>query len=871
MSTQPQPPRLITWLVERLTNHREAEVILGDMYEEYESQIATLGKFRADIGYAVDFISLLIHRVLGNKKRSQRSNFFTMFNNYLKVAFRQLGRQRLHNFINITGLAVGLAVTFLISLFVVKELSYDRFHTKADRLYLLPMTWKFGATQVSIASTTSAAGPVMKELFPEVETYVRIAGRPTIFLHNQEPIEDRDVTAADSTFFDVFTFPLLLGNPQEALKQPYSIVLTEKSALKYFGEDWRNKDVLSQGLVAQNGKSYRVTGIAKDPPVESILQFSMLMSMSSLPAKVTEPNWDSSSMLSFVLLAPNVSPASVVADIPGRVAKKYGATHNDYVELDLVPMKDIYLRNPKYIGFDAASDIRYVYVFSAIAALVLIIAIINYMNLSTARSMERAKEVGVRKVVGAVRAELFWQFISESIIVSSIAIALAVGIAYLMMPLFNNISGKTLAFDLMQHPEWIGALLITWVLISLLGGAYPAAVLSSFRPAKVLKGKLASIGFGQLLRKSLVVLQFSVSIFLIVCTLTINDQLKFMVNRKIGVDKEQLIYINMDSVARLNMKTIRNEFASVAGVEQTAAVNSTPVSIGSKTTVRDGDVGDKQIMIFNIGVDEGFVATTGLEVVSGTNLSPEIPKDKTWEFLLNESAVEFFGWTNEQAVGKRMSMWQTEGVVKGVVRDFNFSPLHKPIEPLLIHSGANNAGYTNKLMVRIQGDNFESITSVLEERWKNVVPSSPFSFNFVDEQYNNLYKSETRLSTIMNVFSALAIFIAGLGLFGLASYTIMQRTKELGIRKVLGANLSGLVMVVSVGFVRLVIIAFLLAVPVSWLVMNTWLENFAYPVSFNWVMVIASGVLAVAVALGTVLYHALEAVRVNPVNSLRSE
>lgn len=864
--------KIVNWLIERLTDSREAEVILGDMHEEYLARVEVVGRRRAELAYALDFVTLLIHRVLGKKKESGRSNFLTMFNNYFKVAIRQLARQRLHNFINIVGLAVGLAVTFLISIYVVHELSYDKFHTKGDRIYLLPMTWKFGGTQVPIIQNTAAGGPVMKELFPEIEKYVRTMARPMVFMLEQGAVEDREVVAADSTFFDVFTFPLIAGNPKTALTQPYSLVLTEKSAVRYFGENWQSNDLLSKTLVSQNGKAYRITGIAKDPPVQSLARFEVLVSMSSLNKNITEPNWDRSDMITYVLLADNASAANILSQIPERMKTKYGDWFNEGVDLDLVPIHDLYLRNQKYQGFGEASDIQYTYIFSGIAALVLIIAIINYMNLSTARSMERAKEVGVRKVVGAVRVELFWQFLSESILVSFIAIVGAVGIAFLLLPLFNNISGKALSIDFIQHPGWIVVALLTWLIISILGGAYPAAVLSSFRPAKVLKGKIAATGSGALLRKSLVVLQFGVSIFLIVCTLTINDQLSYMVNRKIGIDKEQLISIRLDSIGRNHIDVLRAEFATVAGVESASSMSgSTPVSIGSKSTFGGSDVGDERVMTFNVGVDPEFVKTIGLDLISGDDFSTQIPKDTSWQFLVNESAVEFFGWTNEDAIGRKLNMWNRDGVVTGVVRDFNFAHLHSPIEPLVMHAGMQNRGYIAKLVVRIQGNDPEKIISAIEDKWKKVLPASPFNVAFVDEQYDNLYRSETRLSSIMNVFSGLAIFIAGLGLFGLASYTIMQRTKELGIRKVLGASLSGLVMVVSSVFVRLVFVAFILAVPLSWLVMSNWLENFAYPVGFNWLIVAGSGVVAIAVALGTVLYHAMEAVRTNPVNSLRSE
>lgn len=867
-----QPPKIITRLIERFASHREGEIILGDMYEEYEARLKANGKVRADFAYILDFFTLVLHRVLRKNKHSTSSKFSTMFINYIRVAFRQFGRQKLHHTINIGGLAVGLAVSFLITLFVLQELSYDKFHAKGDRIYLIPMVWKFGTSHTPTARTTSGAGPLMQNLFPDVERYTRTESLKMAFLLEQSVVEDKEVLAADSTFLDIFSFPLLIGNPKTALTDPMSLVLTENSAVKYFGEDWRDKDVMSKTLVAQNGKVYKITGVAANPPKESHIKFGTLMSMSSQPKSETDPSWDKSSMTTYVLLKPNALPAvEIAADIPKKVAEKYNARHNDYVELDLIPLHDVYLRNDKYPGMDNVSDIRYVYVFSAIAALVLIIALINYMNLATARSMERAKEVGVRKVVGAVRRELFAQFMSESVIISFIAILLAVGFSMLSLPLFNQLSGRSLSISFIDHPEWIAGVVVIWILISMIGGAYPASVLSSFRPAKVLKGKLGKMGSGAILRKSLVVFQFCISIFLIICTLTIGSQLSYMVNTKIGFDKEQLLMVPLDSIARRNINSIKNEFSTVAGVEQLSAISTTPVNIGGMSTVVGGDVGDTQRMIANVGVGPNFVTTAGLELIAGSDLSPEVLQDGTWEFLINESALEFFNWSAEDAVGKRMAMWQTNGVVKGVVKDFHFSALHSAIEPLVIHAGKTNGGFVDNLLLRVEGREYERITSELRNRWTKLVPASPFSFAFVDEHYQKLYESESQLSKIMNVFSAFAILIAGLGLFGLASYTIMQRTKELGIRKVLGASLSGLLMVVSGSFVKLILIAFVLAAPLSWYVMSSWLQNFAYPVGFSWLMVGGAGVIAVTVALSTVLYHALEAVRTNPVNSLRTE
>jgi putative ABC transport system permease protein len=863
--------RLINRLIERLTTLRESEIIIGDMCEEYNTRLKNNSKLKADIYYALDFVTLITNHALKRNSRTT-SNPFSMLPNNFKVALRQLSRQKLHNGINIAGLAIGLAVSFVISLYVVQELSYDKFHEKRDRIYLLPMTWKFATTQLPISSTTPAAGPVMKELFnKEIETYVRMQHMNMVFNGDQGPVVEANIEAVDSTFLNVFTYPMIQGNGETALREPNSMVLTERAAVKYFGEAWAKNDVMSKMLQEQSGKLYKITGVLRDPPVTSHMPFDVLVSMSSLPRKQWEPNWDGSSMITYVLLDKNASASEIVADIPKRVADKYGAEHNNYVELDLVPLADVYLRNQKYAD-QRGSDIRYVYIFSAIAALILLIAIINYMNLSTARSMERAKEVGVRKVVGALRRELFWQFISESILVTFAAVVMAVLIAYLLLPVFNNISSKSLEINFNKQPEWIAVLAATWLAISFLGGAYPATVLSSFRPAKVLKGKLGSIGSGAFLRKSLVVFQFAISIFLIVCTLTINNQLAYMVNKKIGIDKERLVSIQLDSLAKAHLPTIQNEFRSIIGVERMAETSASPITAGAKATVVGGDIGDKQLLIYDLGVDGNFASTSGLEIVAGTDLSPENPKDGTWEYLINESAVKFFGWTNETAVGKRMSLWQLEGVVKGVVRDYHFLMLRKPIEPQIIHAGKGNNGYLNKLLIRVDNNNFDGITAAMEERWKKLVPGSPMTVVFVDDLYRNvLYRSEVQLRDLMNIFSILAIFIAVLGLFGLASYSIMLRTKELGIRKVLGASLSRLMVVVSGNFVTLVTIAFVVAAPLSWYVMDQWLSNFAYPVGFNWLIVIGAGTMAILVAAGTVLYHAFEAARVNPAVTLRSE
>ncbi len=870
MKSHKQPPRFITRWVERLTDWREAEVILGDMQEDYQQQRRELGKWRADVAYIRAFLSLLFHRVLKRKTDRSPSTLRYMFGNYLKIAIRQIARQRLHNAINITGLALGLAVTIVITLFVVREMSVDRAYPNADRVYLAPMVWKFGSSEVPVAQSTTAVSYVWKETFSEVENFVRMQARPITFLHGDEVIEERSAQYVDSTFFDVFGLPLLLGNPKSALVAPRSIVLTETAAAKYFGEDWQKTDVMSTTLVAQNGKLYKITGVMKDLPKATHIDCTMMISMSTLPTVETEPNWNTSSMVTYLLLTPNADVPNMLRSVKERLQSKFGPRVNEFVDLDLVPLTDVYLRNPRYPGLNNTSDIKYVYIFGGIALLVLMIAIINYMNLSTARSMERAREVGVRKSVGALRRELFVQFLSESLLVTLMAIIGAVGMVYLMLPIFSNVSGKQLELGLGEPSRWL-LIVGTWLLISFLGGIYPAFVLSSFKPALVLKGKLHNAGSGALLRKGLVVFQFVVSIFLIINTLTINDQLQYMTRADVGVDKEKLISIPMDSIARKNRDVIRESFATIAGVEEIALASGTPINIGSKAKVYGGDIGNKEVIIYNFGVDPAFVAATGIQLVAGSDFSPTLPRDSTWEFLINESALEFFGWSREDAIGKKLAMWGTQGVVRGIVKDFHLTSLQKPIEPLIIHAGIQNGSYTSRMLVRVQGDNFERITNAMFERWSTIVPASLFRFNFVQAQYDDQYQSESRLGQVMSIFSILAILIAALGLFGLASYTIAQRTKELGIRKVLGASLGSLLMIVSNRFLVLVTIAFVISAPLSWYAMRQWLATFAYSVPFNWVLALVSGLAAMMLALLTVSYHAAVAARTNPAQTLRTE
>ncbi|MCI0696531.1 ABC transporter permease [candidate division KSB1 bacterium] len=793
-----------------------------------------------------------------------------MFSNYFKIAIRQVMRHKAHNAINIAGLGIGLTVSLIISLFIVQELSYDRFHQNGDHIYLLTMTWKMGGTQAHVAAATSAAGPALKETLPQIKEMVRLTEESLIFNKQGEIFEEGAIFAVDPSFFEVFTFPLIAGNPQDALRDPLSLVITEKTAEKYFGAEWKRENILAKTLEGQDKRLYRIRGVAENPPVNSHIQFDALLSMSSLPDE-RKPNWDNSTHFTYLLLHPSASPAAIVASMPDIVESKAGSWYRQYSEYDLVPLHDLYLRNDKYLGIDRTSDIKYVYIFSAIAAMVMIIAVINYMNLSTARSLERAKEVGVRKTIGSSRLELFSQFMSESFLVTFVSLLLAIGLAELTLPFFNHISGKTINMNFGDHLEWLPILFLALLLIAILGGFYPSMILSRYKPVSMLKGKLENAASGLSLRRLLVILQFGVSILLISCTLMIKSQLQFMVNAKVGLDKEQLIALELDNLSRNNLSVLRKELNTIPGVEAVSASIQLPVNVTMRSAIKTRDI-ETRHLISILGTDPKFAESAGLEFIAGRNFVPDVENHSDrWEFLLNESALKFFNWSVDEALGKEIRLWGIYGEVKGVVRDFHFAPLHKPIEPLIISGGGRNAENFQYLLIRVQASGFSGVLREIKEKWNTLTPGSLFSFSFLDERYKNLYLTETRLGKIMDVFSGLAIFIASLGLLGLASYTIAQRTKEIGIRKVLGASVPGIVGLLAKDFIKLVLIANLLAWPLAYYATNRWLEDFAYRFEKGWWIFALAGGLALLIALLTVSAQAIKAALANPVEALRYE
>lgn len=644
---------------------------------------------------------------------------------HLRIAVRNFGRHSLHAGINITGLAAGLALAILILLYVGHELSHDRFHSNAERIYLLPMVWHFGETEMPTAANCSGGGPFMKATFPEVEESVRIASSSLALRKGDQPIQEPAVYFADEAFFRMFSFVLISGEGTTALSRPNSIVLTRSMALKYFGDEADPSEVVGQSLTTTGNTTYLITGVMEDVPDNTHMKFDFVASITSLPASRIEPSWNNSEFYTYLLLAEGTSGDALKPRIREAAVKVFGEDLTRVVELDLVSLRDVYLRNPKY-PVPNGSDIFYVRIFSITALLVILIATVNYVNIATARSMERAREVGVRKVMGALRAQLFRQFLTESALTTGISIALALGLAVLLLPAFNQVSGKLLGASQLLALKPLGFIVLGGILLSGIAGAYPALVLSSYAPAKVLKGKLRDSHRGIQLRTGLVITQFLISAVLIVCTLLIGRQVQYVQSKSLGFDHQQLVSLTLDSTAGKHLDALKTRLQSVTLVAGSTVTYQTPIRITHGTAISLANETEKDRKILNaIAVDSDFIQVLGLQLVSGRTFTTGVERSESrMEIILNQSAADFFGWSEEQAIGKELKVWGGPGVVTGVVNDFRFTSVHSPVKPLVIFSGGGSLSALRNLIVRVDG-NPDRVQEQLALAWSEVNPDSP--------------------------------------------------------------------------------------------------------------------------------------------------
>jgi putative ABC transport system permease protein len=792
-----------------------------------------------------------------------------MLRNYLRTALRNLWRHKTFSFLNILGLTIGMSACFLIFLYVRFELSYDNFHSKEDRIYRMVCNIKTPTELLKIPVCSAPMALNAKLEFPEVEKFVRFGLQSNLFRKGDLKFQEDRTGYTDSTFFEVFDFPLIHGNPTTALREPLSVVMSETSAKKYFG----TADPMGQHLlITGQGLIGTVTGVMKDMPENTLLKADILVSQSTMMRgdSSIDREWGSFGMLSYLLLKPHTDAKALEKKFPAFLEKRDGREMKEmqmFFSLFLEPLHDVYLKSER--GGSERGNMNNIYVFSLIGIFILLIACINFINLTTARSVERAKEVGIRKVIGAERGQLTRQFLGESIVLALIAFVLSLGVCALLIPPFNFLAGKTISTGLFYHPAYMLSLLGIAIGVGILAGIYPAVVLSSFQPIKVLKGRFATGTRGLLLRQSLVVLQFTISIGIIVCTIIIDKQLNFMRNQDLGFNNQQMLVLETRSDP--HKVALKNDIGRLPGVNSVSMSSSVPGTgnPGAYSQVQN-QKGDMQIANLDLYfVDFDYMKQYQMKMVAGRMFSRDYGTDTTHSMILNESAVRLFGYHSPQdAIGRKFSQWGREGQIIGVVKDFHFRSLQNEIKPLSLRIEPDGC---DMISVNVQTKNVQATIAAIESKWKTMIPYRPFSYTFADELFDNQYRSEDRFGKLFLNFAVLAILISCLGLLGLASYATIQRTKEIGIRKVLGAGVPRIVNLLSREFMLLVGIAFLIATPITYYFMHGWLKDFYYRISIQWWIFLLGGVLALAIALLTISFQAAKAAMANPVKALRSE
>jgi len=792
-----------------------------------------------------------------------------MLKNYFKIAFRNLWRHRVFSFINIMGLTVGMTACLLIFLYVRFELSYDKFHTKADRIYRMVTDLKTPSETMNTNGPSWAVGPHLQFDLPEVEAFTRVNYDNLLVRKGDIKFMEDGAIWADSAFFTIFNFPLLKGDARFALAQPFSIVLSETAAKKYFGkEDPMGKTLLITG----EGKPAIVTGVMKDMPENTMIKSGVVLSMNSITqywAKGINDQWGNYGPYTYVLLKPRTNALALQKKFPAFLDKWNGAEMRKmqmFPTLLLEPLKDVYLKSNRE---GSKGNMMNVYVFSIIALFILVIACINFINLTTARASERAKEVGIRKVAGAVRGQLARQFIGESVMICLIAFLLTLGLSSLLLSSFNQLAGKIISTGIFSNIGLLFLLLAIALVIGLLAGIYPAFVLSSFKPIQVLKGRFATGAKGSILRKSLVITQFAISTALIIGTIIVYRQMQYMRSRDLGFKKDQVLVVDTNGDDK--RETLQKLVANLPKVRSTSLSGSVPGGghAGAYSEVENAK-GDLQIANMDLYfVDFDFIPLYDIKMAAGRPFDRAYKTDSNNAMILNEAAVKLLGYHSPQdAIGKRFKQWGHEGQIIGVIKDFNYHSLQSPVKPLTMRTEWGRFGL---LSIKVDPTDVHATIAAIEKEFKTVIPNRPFSYFFMDEFFDRQYRSEERFGRLFLNFSALAIFISCLGLLGLASYSTMQRTREIGIRKVMGASVSNIINLLSREFLKLVFISFFIAVPVAWYFMNKWLLDFAYRTSISWWVFAGAGMLAVLIALLTISFQAFKAAVANPVKSLRTE
>lgn len=809
-----------------------------------------------------------------------------MIKNHLKIAWRNLMKYKFISFINLFGLTIGLTCCLLILTYILNELSYDKYNKNADQVYRITRTFYNGNGEptLNLSTISPPFGYYLPTDFPEIQKMTRLLNNGTTPLRYKDKlINEQDVYFADENLFDVFTVDVLKGNPRTALKEPFSVMLTEEMAKKYFG----NEDPINKIIRANNQFDVKVTGVYKDFPANAHIHPNILVSFNTLKdsavygEKNLRTNWGNNSFFTYIMLPKNYNIKSMKARFPAFLDKhmdgQFGATKpSKATSLDLQKLTDIHLYSHTDYEAEPNGDIKRVYIFSAIALFILLIACINYMNLSTARSALRAREIGIRKVVGASRKELVLQFLSESVLITFTAIIIAFVLLYILLPWLNKVSAQNLSVNILMKWQVLVPLFLSPFVVGIISGLYPAVFMSSFQPVKTLKGLFNAQGSSINFRKVLVVFQFAISIILIVTTMVVFQQLRYMQKASLGYDKEHLITMSYYPQLNNQYEAFRNTLLQNSNIKDIALSSRIPTGrlldgMGAQAPGNDSMVPVKADIRF-LATDYDFIPTYQIPLAAGRNFSRSYATD-TSNFIINETAVKAVGWkSDEEAVGKNFKYGQFTGHIIGVVKDFHFESLHQTIRPLVfVLPPSASQGFYNFITIKVSAQNLDESLDIVKNTWQKFLPDLPYQYSFLDEKFAKLYDAEQKQETIFTTFACIAIFIACLGLFGLSAFTISQRVKEIGVRKVLGADVSTIVALLSKDFLKLVIIAAVIAFPIAWYAMHEWLQDFAYRINIQWWVFLLATITALLIALLTVGFQAIKAAIANPVKSLRTE
>lgn len=811
-----------------------------------------------------------------------------MFKNYIKIAWRSLKKQPFFAFLNTFGLAVGMAGALLISLYIYDELSFDKMFADADRIYRIDADIKFGGAEIKATESAAPMAATLQRDFSQVESTVRLRHTGSALIRRSDTetnTKEIAVAFADSTLFDFFGLKLLAGDPKTALTEPNTLVLTKTAAEKHFGI----QNALGKNMLLNNTDTYTVTGIIEDLPKNSLLrEHSVFMAMAG-NAGSREDHWGSMNYFTFVKLIPSVNSADFKAPLqsilekymipwvqqsmPGMTKEAFEASGN-YMRYQTMPLTDVHLHSiNRQAELSANSSIQNVYILSFIAIFLIVLASVNFMNLSTAHSLKRAKEVGVRKTLGSNKRDLVWQFLTESGLIAFISLLLALVVAIIALPFFNDISGKSIAVPYANPIFWLILIAATFVL-GFFSGSYPAFFMSRFMPVSVLKGSgQGNVGGGKI-RNSLVVFQFAISVFLIVSTLVVFQQLKYIQGKDLGFTKNQIVLIDDAYAIGSQVKAFKNEVAQLGHVESATLSGFLPTpSFRNNTSFFREGLFDQEnaIQMQNWNVDHDYIPTLDMKLIAGRNFDPRFVTDST-AIIINEATLPILGVGPEKALGMRLTQdveLDEKGyyTIIGVVKDFHFESLRENVSALGLF--LNNS--TGTMAVKLNTSDISGAVSSIESIWNKMAPGQPFSYRFMDESFNSTYEAEQKLGRIFIVFTILSILIACLGLFGLAAFNAQKRTKEIGVRKVLGASVAQISYRLTTDFLKMVGIAILISLPVGWFVMNKWLEDFSYRIDIPWWVFVLAALLAIGIAILTVSYQSIKAAIVNPVKSLRTE